>query len=83
MSDHEKSELARKAEALYESRLRAPLEAAHRDEFLAIEPESGDYFLGSNYSDAIQASRRAHPDRLYYCLRIGHKAAVEVVSSTL
>jgi hypothetical protein len=68
--------LVRDAEQLYESRLRAQLEPTHRDEFVAIEPESGDFFLGRTLSEAIGAARKAHPDRLAHAMRVGHAAAL-------
>lgn len=71
-------ELSRRALALYESRLRATLETTNPNEFVAIEPESGDYFLGDTLSAAIQAARAAHPDRLPLTLRIGHPSTVEL-----
>jgi hypothetical protein len=65
-----------RAEQIYESRLRCLLEPQHFDEFMAIEPESGDYFLGNTLSEAIGAARRSHPDRLAHAMRVGQKAAV-------
>ena len=44
---------ARKAEEVYYSRFQEFLEPEHLDEFVAIEPESGDYFLGKTLSEAI------------------------------
>lgn len=69
-------EFVRKAEAIYSTRLRPILEPHHVDEFVAIEPESGDYFLGKTLSDAMGAARRSHPNRLAHAMRIGHRAAV-------
>jgi hypothetical protein len=69
-------QVAQNAERIYESKLRELLELAHRDEFVAIEPESGDYFLGRTLSEAIGAARKAHPDRLAHAIRVGHKAAL-------
>jgi hypothetical protein len=66
----------RGAEQLYEEKLRAELEASHPDEFVAIEPRSGDYFLGRTLSDALGAARDAHPDRLSHAMRVGHPAAL-------
>lgn len=71
-------DLSHRAIAVYESRLRATLEAAHPNEFVSIEPESGEYFLGDTLSAAIQAARAAHPDRLPFTFRIGHPATVEL-----
>ncbi len=45
-------ELARRVEELYDQRLKTLLEAAHRDEFVEIEPDSGDYFLGPTLCEA-------------------------------
>ena len=74
----ESIEVARRAEELYAQRLRQPLEATHRDLFVAIEPVSGDYFLGKTLRDAGRAARAAHPNRLSYGLRIGHPVAIEI-----
>lgn len=57
-------ELADKATAFYDRRLRPRLEKAHRGEFVAIEPESGDYFLARGFDEAIEAARAANPDHL-------------------
>jgi hypothetical protein len=76
MNASDTREFVRKAEELYESRLRPVLEAEHRDEFVAIDPESGDYFLGKTLSEAIAAARRSHPDRLAHAMRVGHKVAL-------
>jgi hypothetical protein len=78
MASQQSQELARRAGVIYEQRLRAQLEHTHPDEFVAIEPDSGDYFLGRTLSDAIQAARSAHPARLPFILRVGHKATVEL-----
>ena len=69
-------DVARRAKALYEEKLRAKLEATNMNDFVAIEPDSGDYFLGKSLSEATQESRAAHPDRLAFAMRVGHSTAV-------
>ena len=64
------------ARRIYEERLRSTLEESHMNEFVAIEPISGEYFLGRTLSDAISTSRTKYPDRLAHALRVGHKAAI-------
>jgi hypothetical protein len=76
MTTSDIDEFVRKAEEVYATRLRSVLEPRHVDEFVAIEPESGDYFLGRTLSEAMGAARRSHPDRLAHAMRIGHKAAL-------
>jgi hypothetical protein len=50
MTDANVDEFVRRAEEVYSTRLRGVLEPEHVDEFVAIEPESGDYFLGKTLS---------------------------------
>ncbi len=70
--------VAQRARLVYDRTLRVKLEAEHTDEFVAIEPESGDYFLGRTLSEAIQAARRAHPERLPFAMRVGHPTGVQI-----
>ena len=76
MTKPDVDEFVRRAEEVYNTRLRQILEPQHVDEFVAIEPESGDYFLGKTLSEAIGAARRSYPDRLAHAMRVGHKAAL-------
>ena len=76
MTEAEVEEFVRRSEDVYATRLRAILEPKHVDEFVAIEPESAEYFLGKTLSEAMAAAHRAYPDRLAHAMRVGHKAAL-------
>jgi hypothetical protein len=76
MTEPDVNEFVQRAEAIYASRLRPILEPAHVDEFVAIEPESGEYFLGKTLNEAARAARSAYPDRLTHAMRIGRRAAL-------
>ncbi len=76
MTDANVDEFVRRAEEVYATRLRAALEPEHADEFVAIEPESGDYFLGRTLSQATEAARKTYPNRLTHVMRVGHRAAL-------
>jgi hypothetical protein len=76
MTDANVDEFVRRAEEVYATRLRAVLEPEHADEFVAIEPESGDYFLGRTLSQATGAARKTYPNRLTHVMRVGHRAAL-------
>ena len=78
MVSEETADVVRRAKQLYADRLRTQLEVEHMNEFVAIEPDSGEYFFGTTLSEAIQASRAAHPDRLAFAMRVGHDAAVNI-----
>lgn len=65
-----------RARRIYEGGLQSALEGTHRNQFVAIEPDSGDYFLGATLSEAVRASRTAHPTKLTHVFRVGHEVAV-------
>jgi hypothetical protein len=69
--------LLQRVERIYET-LRGDLERRHLNSFVAIEPESGDYFLGRTLSEASEAANAAHPDRRSCVLRVGHQATVHI-----
>jgi len=78
MASSESIDVARRAQVVYDGRLKQKLEATHAGDFVAIEPESGDYFLGKTLSEAIQSARARYPQRLPFALRVGHKTTVEL-----
>jgi hypothetical protein len=46
--------------------------------FVAIEPESEDYFVSESFDGAVRSSREKYPTRLCHVIRIGHKAAFHI-----
>ena len=51
------------------------LEAQHRGEFVMIEVDSGDYFLGDTPQRALAKARTAYPGKAFCLIRIGYPAA--------
>ncbi len=76
MTKSELDAFVQRSERVYESRLKTSLEHDHVDEFVAIEPDSGDYFLGKTLSEAMEAAHRVHPSRRVHAMRVGHAAAL-------
>lgn len=76
MRKTENGHLIRKGKRLYETKLKALLEPEHRGEYAAIEPDSGDYYLGHTMSEACEKASAEHPDKKFFLVRIGYKAAV-------
>lgn len=70
----DKEELATKGEQVY-ALLQSSLETQHRGEFIAIEPESGEYFLGKRAVEALNKARQKYPHRVFYLARIGFPSA--------
>jgi hypothetical protein len=80
MSSPQTPDLAERSERIYADRLRALLEPARRGEYVAIEPDSGDYFIGRTMSEAGNIAHQTYPDRRCFILRIGYPAAVEIAT---
>jgi hypothetical protein len=78
MSTQETKSLARRAKSLFEDQLRKELEAENHGKYVAIEPDSHDYFVAETFSEAIRASRNKHPEKLAFVIRIGHEAAIHL-----
>lgn len=78
MVSAETRSVAERARRIYDGRLRADLEAGQSGRFVAIEPDSGDYFLGDTLDAAADAAQAAHPDRRSHVLRVGHAAALHI-----
>lgn len=66
----DKEQLARKGEAIYQ-KIKAEMETNHKGEFLAIDPENGDYYLGKTSLEAGLKGRKEHPNTVFYIIRIG------------
>jgi hypothetical protein len=74
--------IAERAKAIYEAELKDTLEATHFGQFLAIEPQSRDYFVDPVAVQAALAAKRAHRDRRSFMMRIGSEAAFHIGAST-
>jgi hypothetical protein len=72
------ADLMKRVEQIYQNRLKTELELTHLDDFVAIDPDSGEYFLGRTLSEAAAAARAAYPTRRTGVLRVGHPATLHL-----
>jgi hypothetical protein len=70
--------ISAQARDIYESRLRNDLERNSWRSYVAIEPESGDHFIGNSFDDAVNAALDKYPDRVTHTIRVGYAAAVHL-----
>ena len=54
--------------------LREELEAQHYGEFVMIEVDTGDYFIGATSQEALHRAEVVHADKAFCLIRIGYKA---------
>ena len=78
--DNEGEKLTSRGERLYRTKLKDVLEPKHTGMFAAIEPDSGDYFLGKRMIEAVDNAKARHPEKLVYLVRIGSPTAVKLRS---
>jgi hypothetical protein len=68
-----RSKQIEKAKRLYH-RLEARLLPKHRGQVVAIEIESGAYFLGDDELEVARRAQAQFPGKLFYFFRVGERA---------
>ena len=76
MGENDHKTLAGKARKIYNERLKDSLETCCRGQFVAVEVDSGDYFLGSTPLEAITSGKRKHPEKPFHAMKVGYKAGL-------
>jgi hypothetical protein len=78
--DAEGEKLTDRGVRLYRTKLKKTLEPEYNGMFAAIEPDSGDYFLGKRMIEAVDKAKAKHPDKLVYLVKVGFPTAVKMRS---
>ncbi len=71
----EKESLATRGRKFYEQHLKTLLEPDNNGKFLAIEPESGKYFMGADRTSVALEALAQMPGKLFFLMRVGFPAA--------
>jgi hypothetical protein len=66
-----REEFGSKGDEIYE-KIKPLLEPEHKGEIVAIEVESGDYFLDETVIEAWQKAKGKYPDKVFYFVRVGY-----------
>jgi hypothetical protein len=56
-------------------------EPHYNGKFLAIDIESKDVYLADDGAQAVELARQAHPNKVFYLIKIGHESAETVARS--
>jgi len=65
-----------KAVEIYERKLKKKLEPKYKGKMIAIEVDSGKYFMGDDLDEAGDKAKAAFPDKIFYFKRVGYKTAL-------
>ena len=71
------------AKAYYESELRTQMENEHWGKFIAIEPESKEFFIADSFIECALEAKQKIPDKMSFVLKVGSDAAVHIGASNL
>lgn len=70
----DKDEHVDKGKEIY-GKIKDKLEPEHKGEFVAIEVDTGDYFVGKDPIEADERAREKYPAAVFFLARIGYRAA--------
>jgi hypothetical protein len=68
-------EVAETAERIYGERYQSDFEKTHHGEFVAIDVNTGEAYLGQTGYEALEKANSAAPQGVFYLLRVGFAAA--------
>lgn len=69
------AEIAEKGITIYK-KLSGRLEKKHFGEFVAIEVETGKYFVGKTQMEATTEAKKEFPQEIFYLMKVGFPAVV-------
>jgi hypothetical protein len=72
-------DIAEKGAKIYEQ-IKDQYEPQDSGKFLAIEVSSGDVYPAAISSEAVELARKAHPNTVFYVVKIGHSVAETLAS---
>lgn len=78
LSGKMKSKVSIEGRKFYDEQLKAILEPEHNGQYVSIEPESGQYFLGKTGGQALAEGNKIFPDKILYLARIGFPSAYKM-----
>jgi hypothetical protein len=62
----------------YEEHLKPILEPQENGKFVAIEPESQEYFIGTTAIEALKKGNASFPEKILFLARIGFPTAHKI-----
>jgi len=73
-----RGEITKLGKKFYEERLKPILEPQENGKFVAIEPESQQYFIGTTAVEAIKKGNASFPEKILFLARIGFPTAYKI-----
>ena len=74
ITDVDMHRLGEEGERIYRERLKTLLEPEFNGKIVAIEVDSGDYFIGDTVVEAGLKAKDKYPNKIFQFIRIGYPA---------
>ncbi len=74
--------IAAEGSKIYDS-IKADYEPQKKGQFLAIDIDSQEVYVGSTSAEAVELARQHHPHQVFYVVKIGYDVAESVAKSFL
>ena len=71
-------EVGRRGRAIYARDFQDKLEAEHRDRYVAINVDTGQYALGDSVRGTLAVAHERWPGGMFYVIWIGHPAVARI-----
>lgn len=68
--------VVKKGEEIYKKKIKSIVLPDHISKFVAIEVNSGNYFLGNSIMEAIKNGKKKYPNRIFHVVKIGSKLKI-------
>lgn len=72
--------IAEEGAKIYE-KVKVNYDPKDKGKFLAIDIDTGDVYLGSTSAEALELARQAHPNKVFYVVKIGFDVAETMARS--
>ncbi len=80
MADNDFTKIATEGQKNYDS-IKIQYEPSQNGKFLAIDVDSKDVYLSDDGAKAVELARGAHPNKIFYLVKIGFETAETVARS--
>ena len=64
-------EIAKRGQEIYETKLKGKLEKKSSGKYVAIDVETGEFFIGDTLEDAFQQAKKKYPTHIFHSVKIG------------
>lgn len=82
MKNADIQKIGEEGQKIYEE-IKSKYEPAQNGKYLAIDIDSKDVFLADSTVEAVEAAKKAHPNKVFYIVRIGFDSVQTIANYLL